>query len=95
MTKPTEQETKPARRRAAAPASQVNPKTSKKQRLGALLARPKGATLTDLEKNLGWQPHTVRAAISGLRKTGIDIVLDRNGKVPVYRVVGPPSAAAS
>ena len=95
MTMTTEQVTKPTRRRAAAVASQGKAKTSKKDRLGALLARPKGATLADLEKNLGWQPHTVRAAISGLRKTGIDIVLDRDGKTPVYRIVASSATASA
>ncbi len=41
---------------------------SKKARLEGLLSRPRGATMGQLQKALGWQPHTVRAAISRLRK---------------------------
>ena len=55
-------------------------------RLEALLARPKGATMAQLEKSLGWQPHTVRAAISRLRKSGAVVSLDRSGKTPTYRI---------
>ena len=65
------------------------PKISRKARLEAMLRRPKGATQRQLEKGLGWQPHTVRAAISRLRKEGADVLLDRSGKTPAYRVVAP------
>ena len=37
------------------------------------LQSPKGATLTALSKDFGWQPHTVRASITGLRKRGYAI----------------------
>lgn len=58
---------------------------SKKARLEALLGRPRGATLGQLQKALDWQPHTIRAAISRLRKDGTEITLDRSGKTPAYR----------
>ena len=35
-----------------------------------LLRRDGGATLTDLVAATGWQPHTTRAALTGLRKKG-------------------------
>ena len=62
------------------------PGKSKKARLEGLLGRPRGATIGQLQKALGWQPHTIRAAISRLRKDGIEIGLDRTGKTPVYRI---------
>ena len=62
------------------------PKPSKKARLEAMLRRPKGATQKQLEKSLGWQPHTVRAAISRLRKGGTDVLLDRSARTPAYRI---------
>ena len=65
------------------------PKTSKKAQLEAMLRRPRGVTQKQLEKSLDWQPHTVRAAISRLRKEGADVLLDRSGKTPAYRVVAP------
>jgi biotin operon repressor len=61
-------------------------KTTKKDRLRKMLARKSGATLAQLTKDLGWQPHTVRAAISVLRKDGITVDLDRAAKTPAYRI---------
>lgn len=46
------------------------PQTSKKSKLMKLLCRSRGASMAELEKALGWQPHSIRAAISGLRKSG-------------------------
>jgi len=57
----------------------------KKAQLSGMLSRQKGATMAQLEKALAWQPHTVRAAISGLRKSGMNVVLDRTGKTPTYK----------
>ena len=39
-----------------------------------LLRRPKGATIAELQKVTGWQAHSLRAALTGLRKAGHDIV---------------------
>ena len=60
---------------------------SKRARLEGLLARPRGATMGQLQKALGWRPHTIRAAISRLRKGGADVTLDRGGKTPSYRII--------
>lgn len=35
-----------------------------------LLHRDEGATLTELVEATGWQPHTTRATLTGLRKKG-------------------------
>ncbi|WP_271950130.1 DUF3489 domain-containing protein [Ruegeria faecimaris] len=43
-------------------------KQSKIDKLQALLRRPSGTSLEALCKATGWQPHSVRAALSGLRK---------------------------
>ena len=45
-------------------------KTAAVQRL---LKRKSGATLAHLQKVTGWQPHSVRAALSTLRKAGFTI----------------------
>jgi DNA-binding transcriptional regulator PaaX len=55
--------------------------------LRKLLLRKQGATVAQIQKQLGWQPHTVRAAISRLRSSGFSIELDRSGKVTRYRVL--------
>ncbi len=59
---------------------------TKAARLEAMLRRPKGATQKQLEASLGWQPHTVRAAISRLRKSGAVVMLDRSVRTPTYRI---------
>ena len=59
---------------------------SKRARLEGFLSRPRGATIGQLQKALGWQPHTIRAAISRLRKSGADVTLDRGGRTPTYRI---------
>ncbi len=45
-------------------------KTTKTDKVVALMQRKQGATIDDLVKATGWLPHTTRAAITGLRKKG-------------------------
>ncbi|WP_413720230.1 DUF3489 domain-containing protein [Silicimonas sp. MF1-12-2] len=59
---------------------------TKKAKLEALLARARGATLAQLQKELGCQPYTVRAAISGLRKAGGTIDLEVTNGRKAYRL---------
>lgn len=35
-----------------------------------LLSRARGATIAELQEATGWQPHSARAHLSGLRKAG-------------------------
>lgn len=54
------------------------------------LCRPQGATSLQLMLATGWQPHTVRGAISGMlrKKLGLNVVLAHNDTGErVYRVV--------
>ncbi len=46
---------------------------TKNAKVVALLKRKQGATLEDLTKATGWLPHTMRAALTGLRKKGHSI----------------------
>ena len=48
-------------------------KTTKTDKVVALLKRKQGATLDDPVKATGWLPHTIRAAMTGLRKKGYPI----------------------
>ena len=50
--------------------TETTTKTTKQDDLLRLLGRKNGATGAQLSSSLGWQPHTVRAAISRLRKAG-------------------------
>lgn len=56
-------------RSAARPA-----RPSKKAAIVALLERPNGAAISDLSEATGWQAHSVRAALTGLRKEGKELV---------------------
>ena len=38
-----------------------------------LVQRPTGASIAELTKATGWQPHSVRAALTGLRKKGREV----------------------
>ena len=54
------------------------------------LRRPQGATSLQLMLATGWQPHTVRGAISGMlrKKLGLNVVLAHNESGErVYRVI--------
>jgi len=51
----------------------------------ALVRRPTGASIVDLQEATGWQPHSVRAALTGFRKQGVEIIRSKNGDgVTVY-----------
>jgi Mn-dependent DtxR family transcriptional regulator len=50
-----------------------------------LVRRPEGARIAELQKATGWQPHSVRAALTGLRKRGIDVTRSKEGDATVYR----------
>lgn len=51
------------------------------------LQRPNGATIAQLQTATGWQPHSVRAAITGLRKKGHDIVrVKPDDGATIYRI---------
>lgn len=67
----------------------ANAAMSKKNRLRDLLARQRGASLDEICKTFGWQPHSARAAISGLRKAGHDVERKRGEgcKHAAYRLV--------
>ena len=65
---------------------------TKKQRLIYLLSRAKPVTADMVSRTLYWQPHTVRAAITGLRKAGfvIDSTRGSDGSGTCYRIVSQP-----
>lgn len=51
--------------------------TSKQAQLIAMLVSDAGATLAAMVEATGWQPHTVRAAMTGLRKRNHAISSDK------------------
>jgi len=54
----------------ADPSQPAAKKLRKKDQLIALLQAEAGATVPDIATALGWQPHTTRAALTGLKKAG-------------------------
>jgi DNA-binding transcriptional regulator PaaX len=55
----------------------------------ALVRREGGAVIADLTAATGWQEHSVRAALTGLRKAGHTISRDRDADGTMrYRVAG-------
>ncbi len=65
------------------------PQQTKKAKVQAMLQRPTGATLAAICKATGWQAHSARAALSGLRKAGCQIerTVQKGGAGSVYRIV--------
>lgn len=69
------------RKRGVTPAKSGNKGAKSKQdQLVALLSKPNGVRVSVISERLGWQAHTVRAAISGLRKRGNEIVTSKSPK---------------
>ena len=53
-----------------------------------LIRRKSGAPMADLEKATEWKPHSIRAALTGLRKKGITITReDHRTRGSVYKAV--------
>jgi DNA-binding IclR family transcriptional regulator len=52
----------------------------------AHLQREQGATLAELVAATGWQPHTIRAMLTGLRKKGHVIERRKRGEVSCYHL---------
>jgi len=63
------------------------PAGTKRAQLIGLLERPEGATVAEIGQRLGWLPHTVRAAITGLRKAGREVTRSKDADDrSVYRL---------
>lgn len=78
---PRRSATKVGAKRAARPGS-------KQASLIVLLKRPEGVTIAQMCTKTGWQAHSVRAALTGLRKRGVSISRDKNNAgITVYRIV--------
>lgn len=62
-----------------------------------LLSRTKGATLAEISGATGWQPHSCRAFLTGLRKKGNNLIKEQRADgSTAYRIVAAvPEVAAS
>jgi hypothetical protein len=55
--------------------------------LVGMLERAQGASVAEIGQRLGWLPHTVRAAITGLRHAGRDVTRSKDASSQtVYRL---------
>ena len=54
------------------------PASTKRAKLIAMLERPEGASVAEIGQRLGWLPHTVRAAITGLRKADREVTRSKD-----------------
>jgi hypothetical protein len=83
----------PAEAMDSAPAGPSAPRSgSKLAQVIELLRRDLGATIDELIAATGWLPHTTRAALTGLRKRGYAVAIDRSDPVrgSFYRVKADP-----
>jgi DNA-binding MarR family transcriptional regulator len=70
------------------------PASTKRAQLIGLLERPEGATVAQIGQRLSWLPHTVRAAITGLRKAGREVTRSKDADDrSVYRLVSIETAS--
>lgn len=81
MTKTT-----PAGRKGAVQAAP--PQSNKLATITALLRRPEGARLEELQAATGWQAHSVRGAMSGTlkKKRRLNITSEKTDKGLVYKI---------
>jgi len=60
---------------------------TKQAQILALLKRQTGASLQTITKATGWQPHSVRAALTGLRKRGLVISRSKDASgITIYHL---------
>ncbi len=80
---------KPRTAKATATKTTMPAKPTKVETILKLLQRPNGVNLAQLQKATGWQPHSLRAALTGLRKKGHGVERDKDTKgVTRYRIAG-------
>ena len=69
---------------------------SKRALVLALLQREEGASITAIMSATGWLPHSTRAALTGLRKSGHHLVRDKDEENhTIYRLVDPSTPAGA
>jgi len=68
-------------------------KPTKSAAVTKLLARDRGATIAEIVKATGWKEHSIRAFLTGVRKTGSLAKEERSDGATAYRLaVEPPDA---
>ena len=72
-------------------------RATKKDQLIKLLGSKAGADIKSLSEKLGWQQHTTRAAMSGLRRAGFELAGEKPAKGGnlKFRILSTPIAQQS
>ena len=75
MPKSAKKAARKARKTAPEANTTARRQGTKQEKVLELLRRPEGATIAQLVKATGWQPHTVRGAMAGAlkKRLGIEI----------------------
>ncbi len=74
MATKTKRNRKPTARGTKTKIEATNARRTKAGTILDLVQRPTGASIAELTKATGWQPHSVRAALTGLRKKNHEVV---------------------
>lgn len=93
------------RKRQGRPAAATSPTTepadrgrgpSRREQLIRMLSARNGTELAVISARFGWLPHTTRAALSGLRKSGQAVVTEKraDGKPTRYRIAAQTGGAS-
>jgi DNA-binding IclR family transcriptional regulator len=71
-------------------------RVTKKNQLIKLLSGRSGAKITEISERFGWQSHSTRAALSGLRKAGYTLTSAKaaKGKLARYKITALPYETA-
>lgn len=63
-------------------------KTSKNDKVIALLKRDGGTSLEEITKATGWLPHSARAVLTGFRKKGFKITRTKTDGITRWTIAG-------
>lgn len=76
------------RKKSTMPTDTAIPLTARKtDQMISLLRREQGATMEELAEATQWLAHTIRAALTGLRKKGHAIERRKRGTITCYHIV--------
>lgn len=85
------------RMKRAAKAGSTTKGLTKKDQLIRMLSSKTGSEVGTISARLGWQAHTTRAALSGLRNAGYEIAAEKAGKDKTtrYRIMAHRKAVTA
>lgn len=93
----TQTKTDEANSAAATNIAMPRKRETKRDQLIKMLLRKAGVDVLAISTKFGWQQHSTRAALTGLRKAGFELEATKpeKGGPARYRIVKEPETAAS